>query len=139
MCHDRVGFAVGTTPPGFLAMPARIVLVHDEPEFSEGALAALRGAGYDAIAFMDSRAGIDALEHPKHIELLITRVRFPQGTPNGTALARMARLKRPGIKVLFASFPEVRQHIDGLGEFLPRPFSTDELLETVDRMLDRHD
>jgi DNA-binding response OmpR family regulator len=120
-------------------MPARIVLVHDEPEFAEATLAALRGAGFDAIAIMDSMSGIDALEHPKHVELLITRVRFPSGTPNGAALARMARLKRPGIKVLFASFPEVRQHIDGLGEFLPRPFSTDELLATVGRMLDRHD
>ena len=44
-----------------------------------------------------------------------------------------------GIKVLFVSFPEVRQHTEGLGEFLPRPISTDELLETVGRMLDRHD
>ena len=99
----------------------------------------LRAAGYDVVAFLDSMSGIDALEHPKRIELLITRVRFPAGTPNGAALARMARLKRPGIKVLFVSFPEVRQHTEGLGEFLPRPISTDELLETVGRMLDRHD
>jgi DNA-binding NtrC family response regulator len=121
-------------------MPAQIVIVHDEAEFADATLAALRGAGYDAIAIMDSMSGIDALEHPKHVELLITRVRFPSGTPNGAALARMARLKRPGIKVRFASFPEVRQqHIDGLGEFLPRPFSTDELLETVGWMLDGHD
>jgi DNA-binding NtrC family response regulator len=120
-------------------MPAQIVIVHDDPEFADATLAALKGAGYDAIAIIDSMSGIDALEHPKRIELLITRVRFPSGTPNGAALARMARLKRPGIKVLFASFPEVRQHVDGLGEFLPRPFSTDELLETVGRMLDRHD
>ena len=84
-------------------------------------------------------SGIEALEHPRHIKLLITRVRFPSGTPNGAALARMARLKRPGIKVLFASFPEVHQHIDGLGEYLPRPFSTDELLEAVGRILDRRD
>ena len=114
-------------------------LVHDDPEFAEPALATLRAAGDDVVAFQDSVCGIGALEHPKRIELLITRVRFPAGTPNGAALARMARLKRPGIKVLFTSFPEVRQHTDGLGEFLPRPISTDELLETVGRMLDRHD
>jgi hypothetical protein len=70
-------------------MPARIVIVHDEPEFAEA----------------NSMSGIDALEHAEHIELLIARVRFPSGTPNGAALARMARLKRPGIKVLFAAFP----------------------------------
>ena len=120
-------------------MPARIVIVHDEPEFAEVALAALRGGGYDAIAIMDSMSGIDALEHAEHIELLITRVRFPSGTPNGAALARMARLKRPGIKVLFAAFPEVQVYTEGLGEFLPRPLSTDELLETVGRMLDEYE
>ena len=116
-------------------MPACIVLVHDDPGFANPALAALRAAGYDAVGFQDSMSAIDALEHPKRIELLITRVRYPSGTPNGVALACMARLKRPGIKVLFTSFPEVRQHTDGIGEFLPRPLSSDELLETVARML----
>ena len=51
----------------------------------------------------------------------------------------MARLKRPGIKVLFAAFPEVQVYTEGLGEFLPRPLCTDELMETVGRMLNRHD
>ena len=120
-------------------MPARIVLVHDDPEFAEPVLVKLRAAGYDVVAFSNSMAAIDVLEHPKLIELLITRVRFPTGTPNGAALARMARLKRPGIKVLFTSFPEVRQHTEGLGESVPRPVSTDVLLETVGRMLDQHD
>ena len=120
-------------------MPARIVVVHDNSDFVQSVVASLQAAGYDTVAFSDSMSGIDALEHPKRIELLITRVRFPEGTPNGAALARMARLKRPGIKVLFTSFPEVRQHTDGLGEFLARPLSTDELLETVRRLLDQHD
>ena len=71
-------------------MPATIVIVHDDPEFAEPALATLHAAGYDVVAFSDFMSGIDALEHPKRIELLITRVRFPAGTPNGAALARMA-------------------------------------------------
>ena len=82
-------------------------------------------------------SGIDALEHPKHIELLITRVRFPAGTPNGAALARMALVKRPGVKVIFASYPEMAIHTEGLGEFLPRPFSSEELLSVVRRRLDQ--
>ena len=117
-------------------MPARIVLVHDDPAFVGPALARLRAAGYDVIAFRDSMSATVALEHPEHIELLITGVRFPSRTPNGAALARMARLTRPRIKVLFTSFPEVRRHTEGFGELPPRPFSTDELLETVGRMLD---
>ena len=64
-------------------MPAKIAIVHDEPEFVDAALAALRGAGYDAIAIMDSLSAMDALEHPKHVELLITVFGFRQGHPMG--------------------------------------------------------
>jgi hypothetical protein len=101
-------------------------------------VAALRAAGYDVIAFHDSMAAIYALERLKRVKLLITRVRLPSGMPNGVALACMARLKQPGIKVLFTSFPEVRLYTDSVGEFLPRPLTTDELLETVGTMLDAH-
>ena len=45
---------------------------------------------------------IYALERPKHVKLLITRVRFP--STNGVPLACMARLKQPGIKVLLHRF-----------------------------------
>ncbi len=119
-------------------MPACIVFVHDDPGFAEPAVAALRAAGYDVVAFHDSMAAIYALERPKRVKLLITRVRLPSGMPNGVALACMARLKQPGIKVLFTSFPEVRLYTNSVGEFLPRPLSTDELLETVGTMLDAH-
>jgi hypothetical protein len=40
----------------------------------------------------------------------------------------MTRLKRPGIKVLFAAFREVQVYTEGLGGF---PLYTGELLETV--------
>jgi hypothetical protein len=83
-------------------MPSRIVLVHDDQEFLEPALEAIR---------------------------------FPEGTPNGAALARMARVKRQGIKVLFAAFPEVGQHTEGLGEFLLRPLTTEGLLAAVEKIL----
>ena len=120
-------------------MPARIVLVHDDPALRSQFSRSCGRQDTISLRFQILLLAIDALEYPKHIELLITRVRFPSGKPNGVALARMARIKRPGIKVLFTAFPEVQQHTDGLGEFLPRPISTDELLETVGRMLDRHD
>lgn len=124
---------------GRLEMPARIVLVHDDPAFVGPALARLRAAGYDVIGFLDSMSAMVALEHPEHIELLITRVRFPSRTPNGAALARMARLTRPRIKVLFTSRREVQRHTEGLGEFPPRALSMEKLLETVGRMLDQRE
>ena len=58
---------------------------------------------------------------------------------NRNLRSRPWRLKRPGIKVLFAAFREVQVYTEGLCEFLPRPLSTDELLETVGRMLDEYE
>jgi hypothetical protein len=43
-------------------MPARIVLVHDDPEFRECAVTALQDAGHDVRVFSGSMEAIDALE-----------------------------------------------------------------------------
>ena len=77
-------------------MPARIVVVHDEPHFREFVVTALLEAGYDTKAFTGSMAAIEALEAAQRIELLITRVRFPEGTPHGVSLASMALTKKRG-------------------------------------------
>jgi len=47
----------------------------------------------------------------------------------------MARLKKPGVRVLFAARDENREHTDGLGEFLPVPAIGQETVATVARML----
>ena len=69
-------------------MPARVVLVHDDPEFTAMAVAALRQVvGCDLAWFSDSHSALDALEAAEKIELLITPAQFPPGQPHGVALA----------------------------------------------------
>jgi hypothetical protein len=58
-------------------------------------------------------SAIEALEAAQLIEVLITRVIFPEGQPNGVSLALMARVKKPGVKVLFAALPETQKHTEG--------------------------
>jgi DNA-binding response OmpR family regulator len=118
-------------------MPARIVVVHDDPKFRQCAVAALQAAGYDVEAFPGSMEAINALDAAEGIDLLITRVMFPPGTPNGVSLARMARMKKPGIRVLFAARDENREHTEGVGEFLTIPVSGSEIAATVTCMLTR--
>lgn len=72
---------------------ARIVVVHDDPDFREGAVTALAAAGYDIALFTGSMEAIGAFEVAERIELLITRVVFPEGTPTGVSLTRMAKVK----------------------------------------------
>ena len=64
------------------------------------------------------------LEFTQLIEVLITRVLFPEGQPNGVAFGLMARMKRPGIKVLFVDRRDTQEHTEGVGEFLPASVTT---------------
>ena len=116
-------------------MPARIVIAHDDAEFVYKTAIALQAAGYDVRAFADSMSALTALEAAHRVELLITRVLFPEGQPNGVALGRMARVKRPGVKVLLVGRPDTEAHTDGVGEFLPAGATASEIVETVEKML----
>jgi DNA-binding NtrC family response regulator len=123
---------------GFLEgfrMPARIVVAHDEREFLEPLTTALKQAGHDVAAFTDSMDALKALETAQKVELLITRVQFSANQPNGLALARMARVKRPGIQVIFTARPEFAEYAEGLGVFMPRPVSVPNVLGCVERIL----
>jgi DNA-binding NtrC family response regulator len=118
------------------AMPARIVVVHDDQQFSDQLALALGSAGHDVVTFPDPLAAWDALEAAKLIEVLVTRMEFAPGKSNGQALARMARSKRPQIKVIFTARPEYAEHAAGLGEFLPIPISMEVAIEAITRLLD---
>jgi DNA-binding NtrC family response regulator len=117
-------------------MPTSIVVVHDEPEFVEQLTAALSLAGYDVFSFVDPMAALEAFDASRWLEVLVTRVHFGLGKINGVALARMARAKRPGIRVLFTALPEFAKYVEGLGEFMPMPVSVRDAVDAVASMLD---
>jgi DNA-binding NtrC family response regulator len=117
-------------------MPARIVVVHDDQEFTDQLAVALRSAGHDVATFPDPLASWGALEAARLIEVLVTGMEYAPGRSNGLALARMARSKRPQIKVLFADLPEYAAHAADLGEFLAMPVSVEDTIEAITRLLD---
>lgn len=116
-------------------MPARVVLVHDDSGFNVAATLALTVAGYDVASFVDPMSAFDALGGARTVEALITRVQFESDRPNGVALARMARSKRPHIRVLFVTRPEFAGQAAGLGDFIAAPVTPAEIVEGVHRLL----
>jgi DNA-binding NtrC family response regulator len=116
-------------------MPARVVVVHDEPEFVVELATALRSAGHHVATFPHPMAAWDALESAREIEVLVTRVQFQPGKSNGVALARVARTKRPGIRVLFTGLRQHASHTEGLGTFMPLPVRVPDVVEAVTRLL----
>lgn len=83
-------------------MPARVVFVHDDFDFTASTVAVLRHVvgDDDAALFTSSMAAVKALELAQKIEVLIRRTEFPEGQPNGISLGLMARIRRPGVKIL---------------------------------------
>ena len=116
-------------------MAELILLVHSDPDFSSELSSALGDAGYEVIVFADSMAAIDALDAARRPDMLITRTRFSDGTPQGPALARMARVKCPGIKVIITGRPELAEHAEDIGLFFPHPVNVPALLEAVHQLL----
>jgi DNA-binding NtrC family response regulator len=118
-----------------LPVPARVVVVYDDTEFSEELATRLRAEGHDVATFPDPLAAWDALEAAKLTEVLVTRVEFPPGRSNGVALATMARFKRPGIKVLLLALPKYAEAAATEGTLLRLPVSVEEAAEAVKRLL----
>lgn len=116
-------------------MPARIVVVHDDPEFIKRTVTALLAAGHDVRAFSDTMSATEALRSSQRIEVLITRIVFGVGQPHGVALALIARSRHPSIKVLFVARPELFAHTEGIGEYLPMWTATADIVGAVERML----
>jgi len=87
-------------------------------------------AGHKVATFREPMGALRALE-TEHFEILITRVRFPIGQPNGVALVRMARMKRPSIKVVFTVVAELVEYTEGLGEAVSAPIDIPALIATV--------
>jgi DNA-binding LytR/AlgR family response regulator len=49
----------------------------------------------------DSMQALNVLDTPQHLDLMVVDVLMPEGRPHGLALARMASLRRPGLKVVY--------------------------------------
>jgi CheY-like chemotaxis protein len=117
-------------------MPARIVVVLDDPGFADRIASVLKGASYDAVAVVDPQVAIDALRHTAHIELLITCPEFAPGQPTGISVMRTARMERPYVKALFIGRSELAIYVQSLGMFLATPVTVAEVVDAAVRMLD---
>jgi DNA-binding response OmpR family regulator len=77
-----------------------VLLIEDESTLREIVEEVLRDAGYRVLTAQDGRTGLLILNSNTPSDLLITDVGLPGGL-NGRQVADAARLKRPGLKVLF--------------------------------------
>jgi CheY-like chemotaxis protein len=108
---------------------AHILLVDDDEGFRYAAAKALRNCGFEVIAAADYRDALTTLESDKRVDLLLTDVIMPDRI-HGFALARMARMRRSKLKVLYLSAYDIPTS-EATGKVLRKPISDAELLAEV--------
>jgi CheY-like chemotaxis protein len=112
-----------------------ILMVDDDEGYREAAAAVLRSAGYDVKLAPDHRLALEILEGPDPIDLLLVDIVMPDRV-NGMALARMARLRRPQLRVMYISGYDIPGLGDeALGPMIRKPVSDEILVEEVARIL----
>jgi DNA-binding NtrC family response regulator len=110
-------------------------LVDDDLAFGEAAAHVLRAAGFEVFVAPDHRLALEDLESARPINLLITDIVMPQRV-NGVALSRMARMRRPGLKVLYVTAYDIPGIEDEVaGSILRKPVDNEQLIAEVRRIL----
>jgi DNA-binding NtrC family response regulator len=117
-------------------MPARVVVVLDEPGFAERVAQSLQRAGVDAAPLADPLVALDSLDRAQQIELLVTCADHGPGKPNGVSLALLAQQRRPNLKVIFVGEAHLAPFTAGLGAFMLSPVTVDEVVGAAIRTLE---
>ncbi|KAA2213069.1 PAS domain S-box protein [Pseudoroseomonas oryzae] len=118
-----------------------VLVVDDEATIRLLVTEALAQCGYNVLEAEDAASGLALLDTAQRLDLLVTDIGLPGGT-NGRQLADMARLRRPGLPVLFITGYAENAVIGqaplepGL-QLMTKPFSIAALAERVAAMLSK--
>jgi PAS domain S-box-containing protein len=116
-----------------------ILLVEDEPPLQQKICAVMEHAGYQVLVARDGDEGFRrSIEYAGPIHLLVTDVVMPN--MSGPRLAERLRTTRPDTITLYMSgYPDMREGREALRlqpNFIPKPFTSEELLNRVREVLD---
>jgi CheY-like chemotaxis protein len=80
-----------------------ILLVEDDDAIRGCISEGLGTAGYKVVAVATTTEALRELEANQAFDIALIDVKMPPGHPHGFALGRMARLKRPDLRLVFMS------------------------------------
>lgn len=103
---------------------ARVLVVEDEHLISDIVIEALSEQGFAVSAVDNARDALRCLQSESRIDVLFTDVNLAGGM-DGAALARLARVMRPDLPVVYTSGRQSRiEHLDPVdgSMFVPKPY-----------------
>ena len=118
-----------------------VLVVEDEGAVRDQAVLVLESYGYTVLDAADGQAALEiSRSHPGPVDLLLTDVIMPG--LNGRELADLLQPERPEMRVLYMSGytgDAIENHgvlAEGVA-FLPKPFTLEDLLRKVRKVLDK--
>jgi CheY-like chemotaxis protein len=112
-----------------------ILIVEDDALVREYVVTQIDRLGYDTLAASNGAEALAIIDGPERIDLLFTDVIMPGGM-NGRQLATEAKMRRPGLKILFTSgYTEnaIVHHgrLDAGVLLLPKPYLSSDLARMI--------
>jgi CheY-like chemotaxis protein len=118
-------------------LPRRILIVDDDQVLGGALAQILRGAGYEVQLAPDYRLALEVLESNALVDLLVCDIVMPDRV-NGLALGRMARLRRPELKIIYITGHDIPGIEDeALGPVLRKPIDNDLFVAEIERVIAR--
>ena len=131
-------------PPVLTAVPAPaggkvVLVVDDNPHVRATVVIQLTDLGYEVIEADCASDALAKLESAQRVDILFTDIVMP-GDMNGRELAVQARVRRPGLKVLFTSgFPGAwlanSKDVDPGAPLLTKPYRRRDLAKALHDLL----
>ena len=116
---------------------ARILIVDDEPAMLEACEETLRYHGYD-VSLRDTPDGGIAAVREQTFDLMLLDLKMPD-KDGLEVLEELRSIDANLVKIMVTAFPTISTAVEavkqGAFDYLPKPFSPDQLLITVDRAL----
>jgi|SRR6185437_8865580 len=113
-------------------MAGRILIVDDDDAFRYATVKLLAESGFETADAQDYRRALDVLEDKQPLALLLIDVAIPG--VNGFALARMARLRHLGLRVIYVSAFDIPTD-EAIGPVLRKPVGGETLLKEIRNVL----
>jgi DNA-binding response OmpR family regulator len=117
----------------------RILVAETDLELLAEVKRALEAAGHEVTVANDGMGAWGYLAGTAPPDLLVTRLHLGSGSPPGTALGMHAQFCNPRIPVIYTPSDDERAKLANPdhGAVLVKPFSADDLLATIQRLLVR--
>jgi CheY-like chemotaxis protein len=110
---------------------AHILVVEDDAAYRETLGHILQREGYSVMLTADFRGALEILEAEQRVDLMLVDIVMPDRV-NGIALARMARLRRRDIKIIYMTgynIPGIDR--EALGPILRKPIEATALVQEI--------